>query len=358
MPWYSAPPIAKEFGWHWTMNKFNVDQGLFASKYHPAIGPYDSRDPFVIEYQLLTMKLAGIDGLILDWYGIDQLWDYPDIHESSKLVFAKAAELGMKVAVMYEDQTMRNLIGQKVLTDDQAIGAGKRTMRWVSDNWMNQPNYLKLEGKPALFVFGPQFFKAEDWSTLLAGIDVSFYTLHHRRGMAVGAFDWPLPKGGWDGCKDERNGFFERAKDWNSFVPVAFPRFDDIYHEAGLHESYGAVPDNEGETFRKTLAEGLQGNALVVQIATWNDWGEGTQIEPSREYGTRDLSVIQDLRRKYVDSKFANYKDDLSLPESLLKLRKGPEGKFQQAILDQISTAIARGDLKAARLLIARINAH
>jgi len=26
----------------------------------------------------------------------------------------------------------------------------------------------------------------------------------------------------------------------------------------------------------------------MVQIATWNDWGEGTGIEPTAEFGYRD----------------------------------------------------------------------
>lgn len=34
----------------------------------------------------------------------------------------------------------------------------------------------------------------------------------------------------------------------------------------------------------------------MVQIATWNDWGEGTGIEPTVEFGNRDLLTIQRLR--------------------------------------------------------------
>jgi hypothetical protein len=30
----------------------------------------------------------------------------------------------------------------------------------------------------------------------------------------------------------------------------------------------------------------------IIQIATWNDWGEGTVVEPSREFGYRDLELV------------------------------------------------------------------
>ena len=74
MPWYEARPVRPRFGWHWTMNTFDPegpksDRPTLASHYRPLIGPYDSGDPDVLEYHALLMKLAGIDGVIIDWYG-------------------------------------------------------------------------------------------------------------------------------------------------------------------------------------------------------------------------------------------------------------------------------------------------
>jgi hypothetical protein len=70
MPWFEADANARRWGWHWTMNKYdpsvvNNDRREIASKYYPAIGPYDSGDPHVIEYHLLLMKIAGIDGTLV-----------------------------------------------------------------------------------------------------------------------------------------------------------------------------------------------------------------------------------------------------------------------------------------------------
>ena len=66
---------------------------------------------------------------------------------------------------------------------------------------------------------------------------------------------------------------------------MAFPRFVDFYAEAKVGKSYGRIDDNQGKSFRTMLKQSLQSNASVVQLATWNDWGEGTQIEPSIEFG-------------------------------------------------------------------------
>src|SRR6202040_2145735 len=82
MPWFVAKPFSGSWGWHWTMNHFNPDQinasgnRQIASWYYPLIGPYDSADPVVLEYHVLLMKLAGVDGVIVDWYGNDSYADY------------------------------------------------------------------------------------------------------------------------------------------------------------------------------------------------------------------------------------------------------------------------------------------
>src|SRR5215469_15931106 len=71
MPWYVAKPYSSNWGWHWTMNHFDPDtigasgERQIASWYYPLIGPYDSADPAVLEYHVLLMKLAGIDGIIV-----------------------------------------------------------------------------------------------------------------------------------------------------------------------------------------------------------------------------------------------------------------------------------------------------
>ena len=349
MPWYVGKPLHKEWGWHWTMNHFDPDKGELASQYHPLIGLYDSQDPDVIEYQLLTMKIAGIDGVLIDWYGIDALWDYPEIHKASQLVFAATKKFGMKFGVVYEDQTLKHMIAQKVVQAEAAISVGIKTMKWLEKNWFGAPHYLKVNEKPALLVFGPQYYKPEAWATLLSGINVSFFTLHHQRGNAIGGYDWPIPGGGTEGCEKERLEFLDRAKQWPTFVAGAYPRFVDIYAKAGL-SSYPLVSDLDGETFRRTMASALEGKAPVVQIATWNDWGEGTQIEPSKEFGYRDLEATQMLRKKYLDPSFSRTGSDLRLPDKLYQLRKAGKAKSQ---LDQVARMISLGDTKKAAMMLA-----
>jgi hypothetical protein len=115
MPWFAAKPIAREWGWHWTMNAFDPEKlhdgkRSIASHYYPLIGPYDSGDPAVIEYHLLLIKLAGFDGLIVDWCGLSKRFDYPLLHRNTAALFLLAAKFGLKIAICYEDQTIPKLV--------------------------------------------------------------------------------------------------------------------------------------------------------------------------------------------------------------------------------------------------------
>ena len=172
---------------------------------------------------------------------------------------------------------------------------------------------------------------------------VAYFSEHHRRTSAVGAFDWPIPQEGLRGI--ER--FRERSREWPRSIPVAFPRFIDIYAEAKVHDSWGRIEDDEGKTFRTSMTEALASQSRIIQIATWNDWGEGTIIEPSREFGYRDLEVLQELRRKHIDARFPATVSDLRLPKRLLSLRRNSPGKAKQ--VDEIVELIATGKLKQAR---------
>ncbi|RYG26882.1 hypothetical protein EON82_01555 [bacterium] len=342
MPWFAAPPVSKEWGWHWTMGKLDPSKGELATHYRPLIGAYDSGDPDVIECQTLLMKFAGFDGMLVDWYGDRDRYDYLPNHRNTQKLFDTARKTGLSFALVYEDQTVPNLISGGVFKKEDAVGEGKALFERATKAWFGSKSYERLNGKPLLMVFGPQYYKEEDWKTILPS-NVAFYTLHHRKGSsAVGAYDWPLPGDNWK----TRRG--EIAKANADLIPVAFPRFHDFYKEAGVSAGYGKIPDDDGRTYETTLAEALSKGAPIVQIATWNDWGEGTQIEPSKEFGYRDLETTQRQRRR-IDPSFRFTPADLRLPIRLYQLRK--KGSDRKS-LDRASDLLRRGKTAEAERLL------
>ena len=124
-------------------------------------------------------------------------------------------------------------------------------------------------------------------------------------------------------------------------IPTAFPRFVDDY--PGF--SYGTIDDQAGQMFVNTLTDCLTSGPDITQIATWNDWQEGTIIEPSVDFGYRDLIEIQTLRKKYVDASFSFSAANLWLPDSIFRQRRKFKGNATEtARLDSASNALFQGN--------------
>lgn len=358
MPWYQAKPYSNVWGWHWTMNKFDPEREQkddssesakrqIASHFYPVIGPYDSADPATLECQLLQMKLAGIDGVIVDWYGLTDLHDYAILHQCTEKLITQAQKLGMRFAICYEDSTIPALTRAGRLSESGRVKHAISEISWLAENWFNRNGYVHLDGKPVLLSFGQDGLSDSEWTLCLRGVDrsLSYFSEHQKRSAAIGAFDWPIPSEGLAGV----TRFEANARAWPESIAVAFPRFVDIYAEAGLHQSWGRIEDQQGAVFRQTLNRAFGSKSKLIQIATWNDWGEGTQIEPSREFGYRDLEIIQQVRRAETGGAFTIQAGDLRLPVDLLNQRRQlPEGNAASE-LDQIAVQLSQGKVEEAR---------
>jgi hypothetical protein len=173
----------------------------------------------------------------------------------------------------------------------------------------------------------------------------------------VGAFSWPQPGGGTDGALQEIDDFYRNAPTAADFIPAAFPRFQDIYEQAGVHKSWGSIDDRNGKTYAETLEKALKSKASVIQLVTWNDWGEGTVLEPSVEFGYRDLEVTQKLRRQYVSPQGKYSAEDLRLPTALYLSRKNYKGvSGEQSRLEEVSRLLFAGQTDKARRILESIS--
>lgn len=265
MPWFETP------GYHWD----NVGR-----HYNPQIGPYHSGDYKVIEYQLLLMKYAGIDGVILDWPGRSTMHaDLPVNAENTDQIIDQTAKFGLEFAVCFEDQYAGDV--------NDAINS----MHWVRDHYFNRPNHIKIDGAPALFVFGPQKIAAGDWPAVLGatGTDPAFFSLWYNNG-AGGARDGTYAWIYSDALTGVRN-YYDRT-DQGSKIGVLYPGFNAAYPNGA--PGWGVGYDLMGDTFT-ALYNLSKGVGQAVQIATWNDYTEGTMIEPTNEFGYKYLTTLQKL---------------------------------------------------------------
>jgi hypothetical protein len=298
MPWFETPASSGKWGKHWTMNNQNPDvidatgRRQIASFYYPLIGPYASADHDVIEYQLLLMKYAGVDGVLVDWSTTIKAFDFPKNVQNAEAIIAVTAAVGLEFSVVYEDHNVALAEAQGFVQN--AIAQGQADLAYLQNNYWPKPNYVHVNGAPLVLDFGPQtFMMPSDWQQIFAPLSQkpTFLPLWYHANLAgstaSGEFAWVY--------SDFINGltnFYENHPLALKFG-VAYPGFNPFYAAGGWAGPNYQLPYNGTGTFAQTLDLALGSGAGYVQLCTWNDYGEGTMIEPTREFGYGFLTTLQ-----------------------------------------------------------------
>jgi hypothetical protein len=370
MPWFQSPEVTGFWGPHWTAFDNSFDPELIIngrreiwSNYYPLIGPYDSSDPDVLEYHLLLMKLAGVDGVIADWYGLSSAVDYPLVHAGTLALFDATADFGLEFSVCYEDRTVGVLLDQGLLTPAGVEAHLTSEFQWMDGNWFGSPHYTRSGGRPLLLNFGP--ISVQDptpWDNSLASLPLrpDLFSLHNlwTTNDADGGFAW-VHWSAWAGdppeptVKQRLTGIFDGVStNPTRVIPSAVAGFDDAYASG---QGFPFLDHRGGETLRVALDLAIDGPWPVVQLVTWNDFTEGTMIEPTEEFGYTFLEVIQQRRRDELGPSFEFDASDLRLPHRLFVLRKF--GAASDTQLDAVSDLLRTGQVDQARVELSAIAA-
>lgn len=358
MPWYATKDVSGAWGFHWTMNRFDPEkigqegQREIASHDYPLIGQYDSNDPDALECHVLLMKLAGVDGVIIDWYGVSDFWDYGMLHRNTQHVLKYVKKAGLKFAICYEDQSIKHKVENKHITAEAALEEARKDMQWLDCHCFSDAAYVTLDGRPILPIFGPQYFLEPQWKQLTTNLAKRplLYGLPHalHKGMD-GAFGWPPVEGGKEIARETWMKYLLDLQTRSNYLSVAFPGFRDIYPK-----SYGTIDAQGGKTFEETFDLAQKGTSPIIQVVTWNDYGEGTVVEPTRHMRYRYLEYIQ----KSTMSRIRYTPDDMRLPVRLYESRKKyAKDSSVSNRLEKVSQLLFAGKCQQARGVLDSISA-
>jgi hypothetical protein len=366
MPWFETKETnAGAWGQHWTMANQNPDiidgtgRRQIASHYYPLIGPYASGDSNVIEYQLLTMKLSGIDGVLIDWPGTTNLYDYPKNAANAEKIISMLGKVGLAYAMVYEDQNINIAYGKGVVTDK--IAAARQDMDYLQTHHFGSANYERVNGAPLLLDFGPQTFTdASDWAAIFSVLakPAAFFTLWGDSGEAgsstTGEFAWINQDNLVSLNQFYGNGYA------GTKIASAYPGFNSFYAQGGWGgpgwvidagttgtSASGTAASGSPNNFKTTLGLALQSSANTIQLPTWNDYGEGTMIEPTVEFRYGLLTSLQVALGMNVDTTVLASVDRLYR----LRLSHGGQAAVQEKLNQAFYYMVSLQTGKAADLL-------
>jgi hypothetical protein len=250
-PWYGTP--ARDGGYqHWNQNG-HVPPGDIASRFYPADGLYSSSNPAVVRRQMREIAAAGIDTIVVSWWG----WGSAEDRRLPR-VLAIARSAGLRVAIHVEPYQGRTAASVAADVD-----------------------HLRGLGIVDFYIYGAEDIPALDWAAVRPALfGVRLFAQTSLLGFAVG--------GGFDGVY---------TYSVSQTTGRSFRLLCKEAHESGLvcapsvgpgYDATRATPDTfvrdraNGATYDTLWRRVIAANADVVSITSFNEWHEGTQIEPAR----------------------------------------------------------------------------
>lgn len=296
-PWYGNPKVSGN--WRHLKDVDEVNQTIGNATHYPKLGPYDSHNPEVVAQHLRWAKRAGITGFIVSWWGPDTFED-----RAVPLLLEAVRKSGLRITAYFE--TVRG-----TPTPESAL----QDVLYLLKHYGRHPAWLKANGKPVLFVYGRAVgqIKLAGWQRVIAetnqqypggaifiGDQISQAAAHVFDGIhtynPTGSTKGKSPEEIRAWAQSTFPQWVETAGDRISCVTI-IPGYDDS--KLGRPEPRPITDRHEGQTYRVLWEEAIAARPDWILTTSWNEWHEGSEIEPSVENGRRELETTSEFAPQF-----------------------------------------------------------
>lgn len=298
--WYGGPP--RDRGWvHW--QGVDTKAGTIANAPHyPASGPYDSLDPAVIARHVAQAADNGITGLIASW------WGRTDRTNQQLMLLLKATARRKVSASAYIEQAA----SPAALADD---------IIYIYQHHMRKASWLKLGGKPVLFLFDRviQTIGTDGWKAaralvekrapnaiLFAGTANSLDEINARKPLfdVLHLYSLQFEASKHAGDDAWRQAFYsswvKAQSGLKATTATVMPGFDDS--RLPDRDKPVTFDRGDGTPYARLWQAAIAAHPDWVLIVSFNEWHEGSEIEPSRQSGDRELLMTRGLSKIFQAS--------------------------------------------------------
>jgi glycoprotein endo-alpha-1,2-mannosidase len=251
-PWWGTPARDGAYQ-HWAQGGGSPPLAI-ASNYYPARGVYSSTDAGVLRSQMADVAGAKIDTVIISWWGTGSI-------EDTRLpaVMAAARSDGLRVAIHLEPYQGRT--PASVAADVTRLAA---------------------LGVTDFYVYDSTRVADAEWAAVnrsLSGVRLFADTALPGKA-AAGGFEGMYT---YDISTYSGSSFARICASARRLGVVCAPSVGPGYDARRATGDPNVRPRRNGETYDSMWTAAVRARAPIVTITSYNEWHEGTQIEPARD---------------------------------------------------------------------------
>lgn len=289
----SSDPLVLAFYYTWfDQNTWSYDQlsDLPAE-------PYTSSDRGVMGRHIEQAQRAGIDALLVAWYGPG---GGNQTEPNLSALLDEAAARGFKIGVLFE--TTSPFFG--------GTGDVTAALQHLQNVHAAHPAYLRVDGRPVVFFWRPTIYSVDTWQTIRSQTDPDHSRLWISEGVDtsyLAVFDGHhLYSNTWNPPADlntTNRKFASRVEQarqsfgvYKFWVATVMPGYNDVR----IRGTGGFARDREGGNYyAQAWQAAIAGAPNWIVINSFNEWPEGSYIEPSAAFGDQFLTLTADYSQQF-----------------------------------------------------------
>ena len=228
--------------------------------YKPSLGFYDAGSPAVIDRHIRAMKWGHITSATYSWWGQRSQTDGRFAAHLSA-----GAKRGFQWAIYHE------LEGY----GDPTVESIRADLEYIRDTYAASPGYLKLGGRPVVFVYGDK----DD------GTNCGAATRWATANQTVGAYLVLRTFKGYRACGATIDGWHPYSANKNEFdlFPFAYSISPGFYFAIDKRP----MRRRSVRSWTRMVHRMADSPAQFHFVISFNEWGEGTAVESAVQWSSR-----------------------------------------------------------------------